>query len=301
MSQPRYLVVIADDFGMGPAVSRAILELAVEGRVDGTVLLVNSPHAEEAVRAWHKAGRPLEVGWHPCLTLDRPVLPAERVPSLVDTDGCFWPLGRFLLRALTGRLRVEEVRCELRAQYRRFHDLLGRPPTLINSHQHTQILSAVGEPLLDLLGRCRRLPYLRRICEPWGMLACVPGARIKRAFLSFLGRRQARLLERAGFPGNDWLAGITDPRWVEDPNFLVRWLTRVPGKVVELTCHPGYLDLTLVGRDCTLDDGHLRRRVRELELLRHPSFPEACADAGFCRASPAELNRRHVWSSGLAA
>src|SRR5947209_5616303 len=116
MSNPRYLVVIADDFGMGPETSRAIIELASAGRITGTVLLVNSPHAEQAVRAWRRAGQPVEVGWHPCLTLDRPILPPARVPTLVDSEGRFRPLSRFLRRAFTGRLRAEEVRDELQAQ-----------------------------------------------------------------------------------------------------------------------------------------------------------------------------------------
>lgn len=204
MSRPhRYLVVVADDFGIGPGSSRAILELAAERLVTGTVLLVNSPHAETAVAAWQKAGRPIEVGWHPCLTLDRPVLPARLVPSLVGPDGRFWPLGRFLVRSLTGRLCADEVRAELRAQYRRFYELFGRPPALVNSHQHIQLFPPVGRELVELLGRCRRLPYYRRIREPAGMLARIPGARTKRALLTALGRWQARQQMRIGFPGND--------------------------------------------------------------------------------------------------
>jgi predicted glycoside hydrolase/deacetylase ChbG (UPF0249 family) len=291
MNRERQLVVIADDFGIGPATSRAILELAAEGLVTGTVLLVNSPYAEEAVRAWRRAGRPLEVGWHPCLTLDWPVLPAERVPSLVGPDGRFWPLGRFMLRALAGRIRADEVRAEMQAQYRRFHDLLGRPPMLVNSHQHVQLLPPVGGVLLQMLGRCRRLPYVRCVRESWPLLARIPGARLKRAFLSVLGRRQARRQRRIGFPGNDWLAGITNPPCVDDPRFLTRWLSRVPGQVVELACHPGYFDSTLVGRDCTEEDGNLQRRMRELELLRHPSFLAACREAGFRLVSSGELGR----------
>jgi predicted glycoside hydrolase/deacetylase ChbG (UPF0249 family) len=291
MSRARHLLVVADDFGIGPATSRAILELAVEGLVTGTVLLVNSPHAEDAVRAWRKAGRPVELGWHPCLTLDRPVLPAARVPSLVGPDGNFWPLGAFLRRSLAGRLRADEVRAELRAQYRRFFSLVGRPPAVVNSHQHVQLFPPVGAELLDLLGRCKRLPYLRRIREPWSVLARVPGARLKRAVLGWLGRRQARRQDRLGFPGNDWLAGITDPPCVEDPDFHVRWLSRLPGQVVELTCHPGHWDLSLVGRDGTEEDGLLRRRVRERELLRHPSFRLACVRAGFRLTVPGQLGR----------
>src|SRR5437879_6186914 len=94
MKQPRALVVIADDFGMGPGITQAILELAARRLVTGSVLMVNSPYAEAGVRAWRDAGRPMDLGWHPTLTSDAPVLPAERVPSLVGADGNFCSLGR---------------------------------------------------------------------------------------------------------------------------------------------------------------------------------------------------------------
>ena len=45
----RFLVVVADDFGIGPGTSQAILELGQLGRVTGTTLLVNSPFAGEAI------------------------------------------------------------------------------------------------------------------------------------------------------------------------------------------------------------------------------------------------------------
>ena len=50
MDAPRSLVVVADDLGIGPATSHGILHLAALGKVTATVLLVNSPHAEAAVR-----------------------------------------------------------------------------------------------------------------------------------------------------------------------------------------------------------------------------------------------------------
>ena len=108
MKARRPLVVVADDFGIGPETTRGILDLAAEGRISATVLLVNSPHAESAVAAWNRIHRPVEVGWHPCLTLDRPILPADRVPSLVDADGSFPSLGGFIRRVCTGRVRAGE-------------------------------------------------------------------------------------------------------------------------------------------------------------------------------------------------
>lgn len=289
MDRPRYLTIIADDYGIGPATSQGILDLAARRRLGGAALLVTSPYAETAVRAWRQSGVPLELGWHPCLTLDRPVLPPRRVPSLVDGDGRFRPLGAFLARLVLGRLRRTEIAAELEAQHRRFQELVGRPPAFANAHHHVQVFPPVGEALVEVLRRTRPLPYLRQVREPWRMVLDLPGARKKRALLTYLGRRFAARQEEAGLPGNDWLAGITDPPHLADDDFFVRRVLRVPGRVVELACHPGHLDPTLIGRDCTLNDGMLQRRVREFQLLRQPQLMDAVAAAGFTMATPTEL------------
>jgi predicted glycoside hydrolase/deacetylase ChbG (UPF0249 family) len=285
----RYLVVTADDYGIGPATSQGILDLADRGLVTSAVLLVNSPHAGQAVRAWRQAGMPMELGWHPCLTLDEPVAPATKVPTLLGADGRFHRLGTLIRKLLLNRLRPAEIELELQAQYHRFHDFLGHPPTVVNSHHHVQVFQPIGGILRGVLRRAGQAPYMRRIREPWRMLARVPGARRKRLVLNWFGRREARQQEQEGFSGNDWLAGITDPPWVRDVNFLKRWLTRIPGQVVELTCHPGHHDTTLLGRDCTPEDGQLQRRVNEFQLLMQANFKEAYQEAGFTLATPAEL------------
>jgi predicted glycoside hydrolase/deacetylase ChbG (UPF0249 family) len=281
----RTLLVIADDYGIGLRVSDAILELAVAGRVTGTALLVNAPHADAAVGAWRRAGMPVEMGWHPNLTLDAPLLPPNRVPSLVRPDGAFWPLGTFLRRCWLGRVNPAEVEAELHGQLQRFRNLVGRPPGFVNTHQHIGLFQPVAGILERLVRDQRPLPYVRRVREPWATWRRVPGARIKRMVLDRLGRWQSRRLDGCGFPGNDWLAGITDPPATDDPQFFTRWLHYMPGDVVELMCHPGADDAALHSRTGETP-AMLRRRVRERELLELPSFLEAVRAAGFQMLSP---------------
>ena len=306
MARLRQLVVVADDFGIGPETDRGILELGAAGLVASTVLLVNSPYAEAGVAAWNRAGRPVELGWHPALTLDQPILPSERVPSLVDAKGKFHPLGRFLRNSMLGRVRPTEVLEELAAQYERFVELVGHPPRLVNSHQHASLFRPVTAALHELLTSYPERPFVRRVREPWRTLARIPGARIKRIVLNSRGRKQARTLERDGFPGCDWLAGITDPPCVSDPHFYERWLSGMPGQSVELMCHPGHMDRTLVGRDCEMPGSGRRppsekvngslatsatnvnstelallRRVREFEMFHRAEFREVTRSAGF--------------------
>ncbi len=294
-------MVIADDFGMGPGTTQGILDLACRGLVTGSVLMVNSPYAAEAVRAWRTAGCPMELGWHPTLTSDAPVLPAHCVQSLVQSDGKFWTLGRLMKRLFLGRVAAAEIEAELRAQYDRFCDLVGQPPPVINTHQHVALFQPVGFLLLQVLHHQRPLPYVRRVQEPWRMLWRVPGARLKRWFLSFLGRPLSRLQHQMGFPGNDCLAGITDPRWVKDRRYFLRWLEHVPGDVVELACHPGHYDATLIGRDCKANDGLLERRVNEFARMSDPIFAEACAAAEFELVAPSALTASPLPAPSYAA
>ena len=277
----RRLIVTADDFGIGPATSRGILDLADLGVVTSTVLLVTSPHAADGVRQWRAAGARLELGWHPCLTLDAPVLPARDVPSLVGERGDFPPLGAFLKRLAAGLVRRREVAAEFRAQLARFRALAGTDPATVNAHHHLHAFPVVGAALRGVLAEAGLRPFVRRVAESPRTLRRVPGARPKRLLLSSLGRRAARRQGRAGLPGAAALLGVTDPVHVHADDFFARWLAAARGEWVELTCHPGHLDAAVHGRDGTLADGHLHRRARELELLARPQFREAVRAAGF--------------------
>ena len=288
-SAPRYLLVTADDYGIGVETSRGILDLAVAGAITSTVLLVTSPHAAESVALWRKLGRPVELGWHPCLTLDAPVLPSGQVPTLVDSAGQFLPLGRFLRRLARGAVDPAQLLAEFRAQYRRFTDLVGGHPANVNAHHHLHVFRPVGEALARTLLDQWPRPYLRRVVEPWQTLLRVRGARFKRIMLSRYGGRAVRRQQLAYLPGNEYLIGITDPPYVHSPGFFARWLRHTPGRFVELTCHPGRLDGSLAGRDGTFADGHLHRRPAELNQLRCKEFRSAVAAAGFTLVNAEEM------------
>ncbi len=283
------MTVIADDYGIGAETSRGIIELANLGILNGTVMIVNTVDAERAASAWKAEKPPADLGWHPNLTLDRPLSPIQSVPSLVGSDGRFHPLGRFLKRMSLGAISRVEVYLELSAQYRRFIELVGYPPMVVNSHQHVSLFPPVASALFEVLNLQCPKPYLRRVVERSGAIWRVPGARIKRAFLSGIGRTVAKRADRDGYPGCDWLAGVTDHGCVADDRFWVRRLESVGGQgSLEICCHPGYRDETLIGRDCDPGEG-LLRRTRELALLQAPSFRIAWERAGFVPVRPSAM------------
>jgi chitin disaccharide deacetylase len=291
----RLLLITADDFGIGPETTRGILDAARRGVVTSTVVLVNSPFAVDAVRTWESAGRPVELGWHPCLTLDAPILTPSRVPSLVGPDGRFHSLGRFLKRIFLGRINAAEVQAEFRAQLGRFVDLVGYAPVNVNAHHHVHVFRVVVDALTHVLSDLTPKPFIRRVVESNDTLWGVSGARLKRTFLAVRGRRAAHRQASQGFPGNQTLLGVTDPQHVSDPEFFIRWLSASSGDLVELACHPGYPDPTLVNRD----DDPLHRRSHELERLLAPEFLDAVKSAGFRLVTAAEMAKANV-SRGFA-
>ena len=300
MAVPRILLVTADDFGIGPNTSRGILDLAQRGVVTSTVLLVNSPHAAEGVAEWRSQGCPVELGWHPCLTLDAPILPANQVPSLVGTDGRFLPLGSFLKRMLLGRMETSEIEAEFRAQLQRYLELVGEPPANVNAHHHIHIFGPVGRALRNVLSDLEPKPFLRRVREPLRTLTGIRGARVKRLALNRFGRQATKRQADEGFPGAEWLLGITDPPFVHRDEFFAEWVAAAPGEILELTCHPGILDATIEGRDGSLVDGQLHRRQREYELLGQPAFADAVREAGFEFREASGLMRPRLRDPGCA-
>jgi chitin disaccharide deacetylase len=286
---PRRLLVIADDFGIGFNTTTGILQLAAKGLLTGSALIVNTSAAAESVQRWRNLGGRLELGWHPNLTLDSPLAEPSQVPSLIRDDGTFWPLGAFLQRWWLGKLDPAEIALELHLQLRRYIQLVGHPPTFVNFHQHLALFKPIGAILLDQLSELHVKPYVRRVQEPWPLIAKLGGARLKRAFLNRLGRRASNMQRLRGFPGNDWLAGIARPSDIADPQFFLRWLRATPGDIVELMCHPGLHDPSLIGRDCTESDGLLDQRVNEMRWLFDPTFVETLRNAGFQLTAPSEL------------
>ena len=82
------LIVNADDFGMAPEVNEAVERANREGVLRSASLMVGAPAAADAIERAQRLTA-LAVGLHVVLVNGRPVLPAERLPDLVDERGEF--------------------------------------------------------------------------------------------------------------------------------------------------------------------------------------------------------------------
>jgi len=114
--EARILIINADDFGLCPSTNQAVESLIESGHVSSASLFASSDGFEEAVSILKRLN--IGCGIHLTLTSEwrenilRPVLPAGKISSLLDSSGHFYSD----IRELYAAAKIEEVEAECRAQ-----------------------------------------------------------------------------------------------------------------------------------------------------------------------------------------
>ena len=118
-SDARLLIINADDFGLCHAINDAIFQTLMQGIVRSTTLMMPCPWALHASHLL--AQNPdLAFGVHLTVICDTvnykfgPLIPKEKVPSLIDESGYFFSferMGEFLAQA-----KLDQLETEFRAQ-----------------------------------------------------------------------------------------------------------------------------------------------------------------------------------------
>lgn len=130
------LIITADDYGMSKAVNEAIDAGIEAGLITSTNVMTNMPFYKEALKLKNKNN--ISVGIHWVLACGKPVLPAEEIPTLVASDGQFYPYPEFRKRLGKKLISYKDIKKELVAQYNRYYELMGQPDYW-NTHQNTHV------------------------------------------------------------------------------------------------------------------------------------------------------------------
>jgi predicted glycoside hydrolase/deacetylase ChbG (UPF0249 family) len=223
----RCVIFNADDFGYSRGINRGIVEAHDAGVVTAATLVVNGRAAEEAVRL-ARARPGLSVGLHVNFTNE-----AQRLVDLEDREAC---------------------RAELRAQYARFLELVGRKPTHLDSHQHVHrhhMRRGLFEELADEEG----LPL----------------------------RDRPPVVFKGGFYGQ-WTYGVFEPEKVSFEAIERILRHEIADGIYEMSCHPGY-------HDPELEAVYHREREHELATLTDPRLRLLLDELGIALVSYRDLPR----------
>ncbi|HEY7890274.1 MAG TPA: hopanoid biosynthesis-associated protein HpnK [Steroidobacteraceae bacterium] len=287
----KFLIVTADDFGLHPAVNRAVEQAAGEGVLSAASLMVGAPAAPDAVRRARELPG-LSVGLHIVLADGWSVLPQRSIPALVDGQGRF---GNNMVRdgvrffALPGVRR--QLEAEIRAQFRAFAES-GLPLDHVNAHKHFHLHPTLLEMLLRI-GSEFGVPAVRLPREPaWvarrsGAIAGPAVAGLLCPWLAIMRRR----LRAARIAHNDYVFGISDSGSMDEAR-LLEILAKLPDGVTEIYLHPAVQSGAAIAPSMA---GY--RHADELAALLSPrvrAAVSACgaATGGFRQSSAARPTER---------
>ena len=253
------VVINADDFGLTDGVCAGIVQAIQRGVVTSTTAMVCVSGYIQRLKSWGPkiAGR---IGAHLQLTSGTPIMPAEKIPSLVQRDGSF-----FAKRKQIHTPKTEEVLAEWQAQ---LETLLGTgvEPTHLDSHHHVHGLDGVF-PAFCELANLYSLPV--RSLSPEMTL-----------------KLQAAGVPSIGHTLTDWYGGeLSASTFME---VLQKGARENPGcSSFEVMCHPGYAEEGLA-----LVSGYVLEREIELATLCDPALKRELIQAGFvCRGIPARVEQ----------
>jgi predicted glycoside hydrolase/deacetylase ChbG (UPF0249 family) len=245
----RYLCVCADDFGMSLGVNSAVLDLVELGKVSATSGMVRRGAWAAGARALRGLDPArLDVGLH--LDLTRPGTPDGPEPGLAG----------LIARTWTRTVFTPALYADIRDQFTRFEDAMGRAPAFVDGHRHVHQFPVVRDLLVEEIVR-------RYGASPPWVRYTAPGSnggpdRLKARVIHALGgARLAALATRHGIPVSRRLLGVYD--FTGDlqsyERHLADWLAACRTGDV-LMCHPS--------AGIQPGDPHGSARMREYAVLR---------------------------------
>ena len=239
-SNPRRLIVNADDFGRSVSINQAVIRAHREGILTTASLMVNEPAFEEAVALAREHPR-LGVGLHLTLLCGHSALPPERLPGLVNARGQFSsnPASAGFRYFFQRSLR-EPLRQELHAQFQKFR-ATGLPLDHVNGHLHLHLHPTVFRILMADAGQLG-IKRLRLTFDPLRLnLRLVSGHLAYRALhvaiFHPLSARARPALAQRGIRHTEAVFGLLQNARV-DEDYVNRLLPQLPAGDSELYSHP---------------------------------------------------------------
>ncbi len=294
----RRLIVNADDFGLTSGVNRAILDAHHRGIVTSATLMANARAFAGATElaGFAKGNRAFSIGCHVVLMDGEPVLPADKVPTLLvsqNHDGARRfrdSLNDFVVASFRHKLNPEEIEAEAVAQIERIQ-ASGIQLSHFDTHKHAHMFPAVLRPLL----RAAKSRGVGAVRNPFGQVWPLPLSNLLRTRQVWKRFAQLNVLRKLAGPFRSEVAShglrTTDgslgvlATGSLDLKLFTTMIDNMPEGTWEFVCHPGY-------NDAELDNVRTRlrqSREQELQLLTSPEAKDLLQRRGIELISYHEL------------
>ena len=257
------IVLCADDFGMHPDISDAIITLAEHNRLSATSCLVTSPHWLGDKDKLDALRSRIDIGLHLNFT-EGAGLSAHFKQGLPGLKSMLW-------RSHCRLLPTQQIEDEIAAQLDCFCDTFGSAPDFIDGHQHVHHLPQVRDALLKVTSQRNLNNLWFRSVTP--MVS--QGSSLKSKVIEYSGAiKFKQQLTRHRLESNRAFAGVYSLSEEESfADLMAYWLEKLPDNSL-IMCHPS--------QSSNSDIDHLQARIKELDFLMSSQFSELLDNNASC-------------------
>lgn len=281
MKNRRRLIVNADGFGFGAGATDGIIEaVSKSGFITSVSVLCNFDDISR-LKDFVKRFPDHSVGVHVNPVAGKPLLPPDKVPTLVNDKGEFH--NRSFRRMLSqGRINPRELEAELDAQVESARSLAGDSLTHIDSqaNSHLEYFS-----IFLRVAKRHNIDKMRTNASIVCLEADNPRQERFKAYLKkpyrWLGHHyrafQMQRAKRAGMKMADRLITVGYSSFGDKTDFnnWKRILRNLPAGVSEIYCHPAYADDTL--RTWSY---YVEEREKELKIFSDSDLADYAEELG---------------------
>ncbi|SDQ86568.1 ChbG/HpnK family deacetylase [Pseudovibrio sp. Tun.PSC04-5.I4] len=251
--------LVADDYAYTSEISKSILYLLENERIQGTSCMVVTQAWKKdvgALKALKERKPELQIGLHITMTGDW----LKPCGNALD-----WPVFptmlQLLLKSHLGMLSTSKIEEEISSQIRLFVADFGQLPDFVDGHEHVHLFPQIRKACVSALHAACFTGWVRQCGGPLKGVLKRP-FRVKSLFLNYLSWSFKRAADRNGISYNQDFAGIYDFSLESDfTNLLQTWRETATDDSVCM-CHPGVAQSSSNTPDPIADS-----RERELRVL----------------------------------
>ena len=233
----KQLIINADDFGRHKSINLAVEKAFRKGCLRSTTIMAGGKFFEHALKVIQRNPN-LGVGIHLTLANGYPILPPEKIPTLVTPEGIFHEnYIEFLKLYVKGKIERAEIQAELAAQLEKVQNA-GLTLTHFDSHQHLHHFPGIL-PITLKLAKAANIPAMRVAdtkifdgsIESFGQI-------IGRLGLGSLSKFAAHSAHTKNIVTPDHFSGIVAGESVNE-KFLTKLIKNLEDGTTEVMLHPG--------------------------------------------------------------
>jgi hopanoid biosynthesis associated protein HpnK len=287
----KQLILNADDFGMTRGVNEGIVRAHRDGVLTSATLMANGLAFDDAVQKAAENPK-LGIGCHLVLVGGKSVAPAEKVPSLVDSQGNLPDsLALFVGRVSAGMIKTGEIERELKAQIQKIQSagiILSHLDSHKHTHAHPRVMEVVGK-IAQEFGITKIRRPVENLRDSWettrGDAQGVSKQIVAAGAVRVVASRFEAIAEKYQLTCPDHFLGLAMTGQL-GPAALCRMAEAVEEGSTEIMLHPGICDADLAASGSRLQ----QQRQNELDGLLDGGVRRAFLQRGIHFISYRELN-----------